>query len=73
MIVNFRAHDISRGARKLNRTPTLIKKKQLFLVKNFTICKIYWNTLSIMYLIKGKERPMNCLVITFCSFTLLLE
>jgi hypothetical protein len=73
MVVNFKAYEISRGARKLIQTPTLIKKKQPFLVKNFTICKIYWNTLSIMYLIKGKERPKNCLVITFYSFTLMLE
>ena len=27
MVVNFRARGISRGARKLARTPTLIKKK----------------------------------------------
>jgi hypothetical protein len=27
MVVNLRAHEISRGARKLVRTPTLIKKK----------------------------------------------
>jgi hypothetical protein len=27
MVVNFRAREISRGARKLARTPTLIKKK----------------------------------------------
>jgi hypothetical protein len=26
MVVNFRIHRISRGARKLARTPTLIKK-----------------------------------------------
>jgi len=26
MVVNFRAREISRGARKLTRTPTLIKK-----------------------------------------------
>jgi hypothetical protein len=26
MVVNFRAHGISRGARKLTRTSTLIKK-----------------------------------------------
>ena len=30
MIVNFRARGISRGARKLARTPTLIKKKPSF-------------------------------------------
>jgi hypothetical protein len=28
MVVNFRVRDISRGARKLARTPTLIKKKK---------------------------------------------
>jgi hypothetical protein len=28
MVVNFRARGISRGARKLARTPTLIKKKE---------------------------------------------
>jgi hypothetical protein len=28
MVVNFRAHGISRGARKLARTPTLKKKKK---------------------------------------------
>jgi len=27
MVVNFRTHGISRGARKLPRTPTSIKKK----------------------------------------------
>jgi hypothetical protein len=31
MIVNFRGREISRGARKLTRTPILIKKKQLML------------------------------------------
>ena len=29
MVVNFRARGISRGARKLARTPTLIKKKKV--------------------------------------------
>ena len=28
MVVNFRAREISRGARKLARTPTIIKKKK---------------------------------------------
>jgi len=28
MVVNFRARGISRGARKLARTPTIIKKKK---------------------------------------------
>ena len=28
MVVNFRARGISRGARKLTRTPTLIEKKK---------------------------------------------
>jgi len=34
MVVNFRVHEISRGARKLARTPTLnyIKKKKLSLL-----------------------------------------
>jgi len=31
MIVNFRAREISRGARKLIRTPILIKKKDYLL------------------------------------------
>jgi hypothetical protein len=29
MVVNFRARMISRGTRKLTRTPTLIKKKNI--------------------------------------------
>jgi len=29
MVVNFRAREINRGARKLARTPILIKKKNL--------------------------------------------
>jgi hypothetical protein len=29
MVVNFRARGISRGARKLARTPTIIKKKKV--------------------------------------------
>jgi hypothetical protein len=35
MIVNFRARGINRGARKLTRTPTLIKKKNSFLSQFF--------------------------------------
>jgi hypothetical protein len=31
MVVNFRARGISRGARKLARTPTIIKKKKEWL------------------------------------------
>jgi hypothetical protein len=42
MVVNFRARGISRGARKLTRTPTLIKKqkniKLLFLLCWFKLC-----------------------------------
>jgi hypothetical protein len=33
MIVNFRARGISQGARKLTRTPTLIKKKKLTILE----------------------------------------
>jgi hypothetical protein len=32
MVVNFRARGISRGARKLARTPTIIKKKKEMIV-----------------------------------------
>ena len=32
MVVNFRVREISRGARKLTRTPTLIKKN---IIKQF--------------------------------------
>jgi len=65
MVINFRIHEINQGACRLTRTPTLIKKKQSFLVKNFTICKIYWNTLS---LIKGKERPNELFSNNFLLF-----
>jgi len=34
MVVNFRARGISRGTRKLARTPTIIKKKKGRLVYN---------------------------------------
>jgi hypothetical protein len=34
MVVNFRARGISRGARKLARTPTLIKIKSNYLYNN---------------------------------------
>lgn len=37
MIVNFKARKISRGARKLVRTPTLIKKKKKLLSKDFLL------------------------------------
>jgi F0F1-type ATP synthase membrane subunit c/vacuolar-type H+-ATPase subunit K len=43
MIVNFRAYEISRGARKLARTPTLIKKKHTL----FVIFFIVWNTFLV--------------------------
>jgi hypothetical protein len=34
MVVNFRARGISRGARKLARTPTIIKKKKKKVVQD---------------------------------------
>ena len=35
MVVNFKAREISRGARKLTRTPTLIIKKKYSIQKHF--------------------------------------
>jgi len=37
MVANFRACRISRGARKLARTPTLIKKKKPKLIKSHNL------------------------------------
>jgi len=40
MVVNFKAYEISRGARKLIQTPTLIKKKNnLFWLKILQFAK----------------------------------
>jgi aryl carrier-like protein len=42
MVVNFRARGISRGARKLARTPTLNKKKKIMMMTiNLCISQYY--------------------------------
>jgi hypothetical protein len=54
MVVNFRARGISRGARKLARTPTIIKKKKKLKKKNSTIEEININ-ISFDYIILLKK------------------
>jgi hypothetical protein len=54
MVVNFRARGISRGARKLARTPTIINKKKKLKKKNSTIEEININ-ISFDYIILLKK------------------
>jgi len=48
MVVNFRARGISRGARKLARTPTIIKKKNPFYMMAYSI-KVTWKGVVIEF------------------------
>jgi len=55
MVVNFRACGISRGARKLVRTPTLIKKKKNFGYHFHKIKKKISGILNLWYKIKKNQ------------------
>jgi hypothetical protein len=46
MVVNFRARGISRGALKLARTPTLIKRKKPKSKLNFSIFNPFFSLLD---------------------------
>jgi len=67
MIVNFRAREISRGARKLTRTPTLIIKKKHFIVKLQRVHLKLYNSIElsisgygIACIILGISNMRNC-------------
>jgi len=48
MVVNFRARRISRGARKLTRTPTLTKKKNSMICSTTPFDFAYFKNKLIM-------------------------
>jgi hypothetical protein len=50
MVVNFRTHGISRGARKLARTPTLIKKSVCLEKKINLLFLIFYDGFKIFIL-----------------------
>jgi len=73
MVVNFRAREISRGARKLARTPTLNKKKTWYIVDR----KKYLVETMIGYLIICEKDRQGSIVhqfgICFSSHIISLE
>jgi hypothetical protein len=68
MVVNFRAHGISRGARKLARTPTLKKKKKTEHMLRFTTLKL---TLPLPFFYFHILRLFPTFSFSFCNVLLL--
>jgi hypothetical protein len=55
MVVNFRAREISRGARKLARTPTIIKKKKKHIILKRIMGLVEVYITNILYEFKKKN------------------
>jgi hypothetical protein len=65
MVVNFRAREISRGARKLTRTPMLnLKKKSTF---NRELFLIIFRIIYIIYLFSQRATPFKIIIIIYIS------
>ena len=82
MVVNFRAREISRGVRKLARTPTLKKKKEMPIVMQLRtgILELRLNSLFMHFLFLFSLYGMdyiniyfpNCFIFYHLGFALII-